>query len=135
MATPANLKSVGIGILKAFGVHRLNDGPRSDSGTYPEIWEMIYAQLKLWKIEILHLDEAQDLYENANILQRKAVLNILKTLTQKNAWPVCLVLSGTEQLERLLNDDYQLGRRLNTMNLAPLNYAAYRNSLEKIVKT
>lgn len=135
VATPANLKSVGIAILKALGVHRLNEGPRSDSGTYPEIWEMIYAQLMLQKIEILHLDEAQDLYENANKLQRKAVLNTLKTLTQNNAWPVCLVLSGTEQLERVLNDDYQLGRRLNTMNLAPLKYATDRKSLEKIVKT
>ncbi len=135
MSTPANLKSVGIAILKALGVHRLNEGLRSDSGTYAEIWEMIYAQLKIQKTEILHLDEAQDLYQNANILQRTAVPNTLKTLTQNNAWPVCLVLSGTEQLERVLNDDYQLGRRLNTMNLAPLSYATDRKSLEKIVKT
>ena len=45
VATPANLKSVGTAILKALGVHRLNEGPRSVSGSYPEIWKIDASKL------------------------------------------------------------------------------------------
>lgn len=97
--TPATLKTVGISILKALGYIDADRKRSASDGTFADIWEIIYRQLEQQGIEILHLDEAQDLYQNANSLQRASIINTLKTLTQNNQWPVCLVLSGTEDLE------------------------------------
>ena len=85
------------------------------------------------KSEILHPDEAHDLYQNANILQRISIITTLKTLMQNNQWPVCLVLSGTENLDAPLYDDQQFGRRLAVFRIVPLNYAADRKMICEIV--
>ena len=132
--TPANLKSVGISILRELGCVGLETPKLRGSDSASEIWEVIHWQLHQQGIEILHLDEAQDLLECANVLQRRAVLSTLKTLTQNDPWPVCLVLSGTENLQVLLNEDPQLARRLNVMGIPALAYATDHKILTQFVE-
>ncbi|PYF08153.1 TniB protein [Rhodobacter viridis] len=131
--TPANLKSVGVAILRELGCIGQESPKRRDTDSASDIWEVIHWQLQQQGVEILHLDEAQDLLESANVLQRRAVLSTLKTLTQNDQWPVCLVLSGTETLQVLLNEDPQLARRLNVIGIPALAYATDRKMLTSIL--
>ncbi len=82
--------------------------------------EQVHYQLKELKIILLHFDEAQDIWGNANKPQRIAVINTLKSLSQNKEWPVILVLSGTEELKEMLNQDQQLGRRIKPTKLRPI---------------
>lgn len=134
VTTPATLKTVGVAILKELGYL---EGVKSNYGndhTFADVWETVHFQMQKQGIEILHLDEAQDLYESANKLQRISVINTLKSLAQSKQWPVCLVLSGIEKLESLLNDDGQLGRRFSVIGIAPLSYATDRSMVKKVVR-
>lgn len=51
----------------------------------------------------------------------KAVASMLKTLLTDPDWPVGILLSGTEELERILNHDPQLARRMDAVHFAPLS--------------
>ncbi len=46
---------------------------------------------------------------------------MLKTLMTDTDWPVGILLSGTEELERILNHDPQLARRMDAVHFAPLS--------------
>lgn len=71
---------------------------------------------------------------NANRPQRKAVINTLKSLSQNKEWPVILVLSGTEELKEMLNQDQQLGRRIKPTELRPIK-ATDTKTIRVVIKS
>lgn len=73
----------------------------------------------------LHLDEAQDLSSRGTTSELNAVASMLKTLMTDPDWPVGILLSGTEELERVLNHDPQLARRMDAVHFAPLSPVAH----------
>lgn len=85
------------------------------------IWDLVRHQLRARKILFLHLDEAQDLSSRGTAKELNAVASMLKTLMTDEQWPVGILLSGTEELEVILNHDPQLARRLDTVHFGPLS--------------
>ena len=85
------------------------------------IWDLVRHQLRERKVLFLHLDEAQDLSARGTRHELDAVASMLKTLMTDADWPVGILLSGTEELENILNHDPQLARRMDTIHFAPLS--------------
>ena len=54
-----------------------------------------------------------------------SVTSMLKTLMTDPEWPVGIILSGTNELEDILNHDHQLARRMRTVRFESLSPAAY----------
>lgn len=95
--TPANLRTAAEAVMAEIGypvsIRNITEA------TVPALWEKVHFQLKAQNVAILHFDEAQDIWGQANTPQRKAVINTLKSLTQNKRWPVIVVLSGTEGMK------------------------------------
>ena len=54
---------------------------------------------------------------------------MLKTLMTDPEWPVGIILSGTSELEDILNHDHQLARRMKTVRFESLSPAAYSDDI------
>ncbi|SEC39466.1 TniB family NTP-binding protein [Rhodobacter sp. 24-YEA-8] len=118
--SPATLKFVGQTILRALGYHLSSER----QAWY--IWDLVRHQLREREVLFLHLDEAQDLSSRGTRQELDAVASMLKTLMTDEEWPVGILLSGTQELENILNHDPQLAHRMDTIHfasLSPVNHA------------
>ncbi|MBJ2153963.1 TniB family NTP-binding protein [Paracoccus sp. IB05] len=118
--SPATLKFVGQTILRALGYHLSSER----QAWY--IWDLVRHQLREREVLFLHLDEAQDLSTRGTRHELDAVASMLKTLMTDEGWPVGILLSGTQELESILNHDPQLARRMDTVHfgaLSPVSHA------------
>lgn len=113
--SPATLKFVGQMILRALGYNL------SAERQAWYIWDLVRYQLRQRQVLFLHLDEAQDLSSRGTRIELNSVASMLKTLMTDEHWPVGILLSGTEELEQILNHDPQLARRMDAMHFAPLS--------------
>lgn len=113
--SPATLKFVGQTVLRALGYNL------SAERQAWYIWDLVRHQLRERRVLFLHLDEAQDLSARGTRHELDAVASMLKTLMTDADWPVGILLSGTEELENILNHDPQLARRMDTIHFAPLS--------------
>lgn len=113
--SPATLKFMGQVILRALGYNL------SAERQAWYIWDLVRHQLKVRKVLFLHLDEAQDLSSRGTKVELNAVASMLKTLMTDPDWPIGILLSGTDELERTLNHDPQLARRMEAFYFAPLS--------------
>lgn len=113
--SPATLKFLGQMILRALGYNL------SAERQAWYIWDLARHQLRQRRVLFLHLDEAQDLSSRGTVGELTAVASMLKTLMTDPDWPVGIMLSGTEELERILNHDPQLARRMDAVHFAPLS--------------
>lgn len=113
--TPATLKFMGQMILRALGYNL------SAERQAWYIWDLVRHQLKQRQVLFLHLDEAQDLSSRGTKVELNAVASMLKTLMTDPDWPVGILLSGTEELEKTLNHDPQLARRMDAIHFSPLS--------------
>lgn len=113
--SPATLKFLGQMILRALGYNL------SAERQAWYIWDLARHQLRQRRVLFLHLDEAQDLNSRGTVGELTAVASMLKTLMTDPDWPVGILLSGTEELERILNHDPQLARRMDAVHFAPLS--------------
>lgn len=113
--SPATLKFLGQMILRALGYNL------SAERQAWYIWDLARYQLRQRRVLFLHLDEAQDLSSRGTTSELNAVASMLKTLMIDPDWPVGILLSGTEELERILNHDPQLARRMDAVHFAPLS--------------
>ena len=104
--SPATMKFVGSAILHALGYPLVRDK------SAPVIWGMVSDQLYRRRTLFLHLDEAQDLARFQTDRERQSVVNTLKSLMENRTWPVSLILSGTPDLKKIINQDPQLARRI-----------------------
>lgn len=78
--TPATLRTAAEAVMEEIG-YPVSTRSMTDA-TISALWEKVHFQLKAKKITVLHFDEAQDIWGNANTPQRKAVINTLKSLSQ-----------------------------------------------------
>lgn len=113
--SPATLKLVGLSLLRALGF------PISAERQAWYIWDLVRHHLRERKVIFVHLDEAQDLASRGTKHELNAVSAMLKTLMTDADWPVSIVLSGTTELEDILNHDPQLARRMKTIYFGPLS--------------
>ena len=113
--SPTTLKFVGQTVLRALGYNLTAER----QAWY--IWDLVRHQLRERRVLFLHLDEAQDLSARGTRHELDAVTSMLKTLMTDAEWPVGILLSGTEELENILNHDPQLARRMDTIHFASLS--------------
>ncbi|WP_324754337.1 TniB family NTP-binding protein [Roseovarius sp. Pro17] len=131
--TPATLRTAAEAVMDEIGYPTTTRN--MTDATLSVLWEKVHYQLKAQKVTVLHFDEAQDIWGNANKPQRKAVINTLKSLSQNKEWPVILVLSGTEELKEMLNQDQQLGRRIKPTELRPISKATDAKVIRTVIKS
>lgn len=104
--SPATLKSFGIRILLDLGY----DLTGKREAWY--IWDLVRFHLRQNHVLFLHFDEAQDLHSFKSKSELPEIVNMLKSISQDDIWPVGFILSGTEDLKRVINFDAQLMRRV-----------------------
>ena len=108
--SPATFKSMTLALLAESGYPDAN--PRKEAWS---LWQDLRHRLQLLGISVLWIDEAQDLF----CADRKLILRALKSLMQgDNA--VIVVLSGTEDLAKVIRTDPQVQRRFTAMELPDL---------------
>lgn len=121
--SPATLKLVGQSLLRALGFQISSER----QAWY--IWDLVRHHLRERKVLFVHLDEAQDLASRGTRHELNAVAAMLKTLMTDNDWPVGIILSGTTELEDILNHDPQLARRMQTIYFGPLSSIGHANDV------
>jgi hypothetical protein len=121
---PATMKSVSLELLKATGYENTNTR-REVWG----LWEVLRHRLGLLGVAVLWIDEAHDLF----MADHGRVLRALKSLMQGDD-AVILILSGTELLLEAVNADPQVKRRLSTIRLPPVSFAADGQSFNLMIR-
>lgn len=121
--SPATLKFVGQMLLRALGY------PIGADRHAWYIWDLVQHHLKERRVLFVHLDEAQDLASRGTKHELDSVTSMLKTLMTDPEWPVGIILSGTNELEDILNHDHQLARRMRTVRFESLSPAAYGDDI------
>ena len=121
--SPATLKFVGQTLLRALGYQISSER----QAWY--IWDLVRHHLKERKVLFVHLDEAQDLASRGTRHELNAVASMLKTLMTDPDWPIGIILSGTPELEEILNHDPQLARRMETVHFGSLSPVANGNDV------
>lgn len=133
MPTPATLKTAAEAVMKEVGYPVSLRATTETNAT--DRWTQLRSILKELRVTVLHFDEAQDIWGNANKPQRKSVINTLKSLSQNKEWPFIVVLSGTEELKEMVNQDAQLGRRLKPTELLPLKKSTDARTIRSVIST
>lgn len=121
--SPATLKFVGQTLLRSLGYQIGSER----QAWY--IWDLVRHHLKERKVLFVHLDEAQDLASRGTKNELNSVASMLKTLMTDPDWPVGIILSGTPELEDILNYDPQLARRMETVHFDSLSSIAHSNDV------
>lgn len=121
--SPATLKFVGQTLLRSLGYQIGSER----QAWY--IWDLVRHHLKERKVLFVHLDEAQDLASRGTKNELNSVASMLKTLMTDPDWPVGIILSGTPELEDILNYDPQLARRMETVHFNSLSSIAHSNDV------
>ncbi|WP_282093566.1 ATP-binding protein [Epibacterium ulvae] len=116
--SPATQKSVGQALLRELGYQI------SSERQVWYIWDLVRHQLKELGVAFILLDEAQELAPRGTKHELGSVTSMLKTLMTDPEWPVGIILSGTLELESILNHDSQLARRLKTVRFNSLSPTA-----------
>lgn len=127
--SPATLKFVGRTLLRALGYQISSER----QAWY--IWDLVRHHLRERQILFVHLDEAQDLSSRGTRHELTAVASMLKTLMTDEDWPVGLILSGTTELEDILNHDPQLARRMDTVHFGSLSPVADGNDVLDLLES
>ncbi len=126
--SPATMKFVGAATLRALGY------PYSGNKQGPAIWDQVKEQLKLRRTLFLGFDEAQDLARFQTDKERQSVVNTLKSMMENSVWPVGLLLSGMPDLKKIVNQDAQLARRVDPIEIGRLHSLRDVEHVIKIVQ-
>lgn len=105
--SPATFKSMTLALLAESGYPDAN--PRKEAWS---LWQDLRHRLAVLGISVLWIDEAQDLF----CADRKLILRALKSLMQGDD-AVVVILSGTEDLAKVIRTDPQVQRRFTAMVL------------------
>jgi len=95
---------------------------------------MVADQLHRRKTLFLHLDEAQDLARFQTDRERQSVVNTLKSMMENRTWPVSLILSGTPELKKIINQDPQLARRIYPVEIPRLSVPRHVRAVSSLVQ-
>lgn len=127
--SPATLKLVGHALLRSLGY------PINSERQAWYLWDLVRHHLKERKVLFVHLDEAQDLASRGTRHELNSVSSMLKTLMTDPEWPVGIILSGTPELEDILNHDHQLARRMDGVHFPSLSPIAHGNDVLDLVES
>lgn len=103
--SPCTLKQLGVELLRILGYPIERDVRENVA------WNRVREQLRLRKVRIVHIDEAQHAVHLMNEPDIQKLSDTFKNVMQQPDWPVCLVLSGLPSLVQFAHRDVQLGRR------------------------
>lgn len=110
-------KHLGSAILKGAGYFSDLDHRSADL-----IWRRAEMQLKREGIFVVHLDEAQHLFNEKKRDQIQTILIGLKDLMKRTDWPILLVLSGVPSLLDHLNGLDELVALMEPVSYDDLSY-------------
>lgn len=125
--SPATLKFVGQKILRA-----LNFNLSSERQAW-YIWDLVHHQLREQNVLFLHLDEAQDLSKRGSRSELNEIASMLKSIMSDPEWPVGILLSGTPELESILNHDPQLSRRMKSVRFTPITTSQQAPDIQELL--
>lgn len=108
--SPATFKSMTLALIEQTGYS--DASPRKEAWS---LWQDFRYRLQLLGISVVWIDEAQDLF----CADRKLILRALKSLMQGED-AVAVILSGTEDLAKVIRTDPQVKRRFTAMVLPEL---------------
>lgn len=128
VASPATLKSLGLGILSELGV-----GSVAERVKVWDIWAQVRHRLQVMGISLLWIDEAHDMFRSASAAELDSMLKMLKSLMQ-GPHPVVLILSGTEKLGDITGRDPQNDRRFTKIMPRELEFGADNEQVDDLVQ-
>ena len=108
------LKALGHKVLAELGY------PQGRGGEGWYLWGLIRHHVREQKVVFIHLDEAQHLAGRRGQKELVAMISELKTMMSDSDWPVGILMSGTVELEDLLNQDPQISRRMEAVHFRPI---------------
>ncbi|KEJ89012.1 TniB family NTP-binding protein [Sulfitobacter donghicola] len=109
--SPATFKSMTLALLQKTGY--VEASKRKEAWA---LWELLQERLRLMGTAVLWIDEAHDLF----CADRGMILRALKSLMQGDD-ALVVVLSGTEDLGKIIRTDPQVQRRFSTIILPTLS--------------
>ncbi|MBY5971424.1 ATP-binding protein [Ferrimonas balearica] len=112
-STPG-LKALGHKVLAKLGY------PQGRGGEGWYLWGLIRHHVREQKVVFIHLDEAQHLAGRRGQKELIDMISELKTMMSDSDWPVGILMSGTVELEALLNQDPQISRRMDAVHFGPI---------------
>lgn len=84
------------------------------------LFSMVAEKLEQHKIAALHLDEVQDTGRYLTSESMKHFSVRMRNFMQKKRWPVCVIVTGTEEAKTIINQDRTFQRRLRTIEVQPM---------------
>jgi hypothetical protein len=84
------------------------------------LFERVVGQLEKHKIAALHLDEVQDSGRYTTSDSMKQFTGKMRNFMQKRSWPVCIIITGTLEAKKIINQDGALVRRLRPVEVMPM---------------
>lgn len=109
--SPATFKSMTLALLQKTGY--VEASKRKEAWA---LWELLRERLRLLGTAVLWIDEAHDLF----CADRGMILRALKSLMQGDG-ALVVILSGTEDLGKIIRTDPQVQRRFSTIILPTLS--------------
>ncbi len=125
----ASVKDTCKAILRKFG-YRVS-GSRDEDYLFEKLRDL----MKEHRIAGLHLDEVQDAGRYATIETLEVFSKHFRNMTQDTEWPVCLFLSGTLEARGIINHDGTITRRLQPIEIRPINLAKEGRLLRESIAT
>jgi len=105
-------KSVGLDLLNAM---EPNLKPNRENWY---IWNLVRFHLCEHKVLFIHFDEAQHLKMRGKGRDIPEIVDVLKSISEDQSWPVGFILSGTKDLKDIVNYDRQIVRRFSAVEFA-----------------
>jgi len=115
--SPITLKSLGLQTLHKLGYAMKRSSNKAD------YWNDVRDQLQLRRVQILHFDEAQDIFESGTKRDIRELLGTFKGLMSNPRWPTIVLISGIPILGGFVKQDFQLTRRLFDVPLESITAA------------
>lgn len=100
----------------------------------PEIWRMVRDRVRSLQILVLHFDEMQHVVQTVNHVEMQKIRNALKGLMVDRVHPIGIMISGTPDVQALIDADEQVERRGCFIEFGPLSVAADGRMIGNFVK-
>lgn len=117
LRSTVNWKGLGMAILEA-----VNYPFKLDHRSTATIWSRAESQLMREKYLIVNIDEAQHLFSDKRPAEIEVILNGLKDVMKRPAWPILPIYSGVPELLDYANASEQLTSLLEPVTYVDIAY-------------
>ncbi len=134
VTTPGSctLKTLGRAILWRLGY------PLQVDRKEHEVWEMVQIRLTTLGTKLIYIDELQNVTKDAKKNEAPRIRNTLKSLLNNQENPICLLLSGTPEIQQFIEEDTQIRRRTRFVlfrSFCESDTAAIKGTVKTLVET